>query len=81
MQCPAVHNHIGSFRDQPARGAYFGASLRRMLRDVAGAAAGAPDDRDRLAAANLGIEDALSIHVYGARHDRLGDEANQIWAD
>jgi 3-mercaptopropionate dioxygenase len=31
--------------------------------------------------ANLGTEDTLSIHVYGARHDRLGDEVNQVWAD
>ena len=30
--------------------------------------------------ANLGIETAVSIHVYGARYDRLGLEVNQIWA-
>ena len=184
---PGSHRLISpSAGPLPAAGAYFGALLRRMLRDVARAAAGAPDDRDRLVAAalarylglpglldgvdcpcaqdrytrhllhagdghsvlalvwrpgqmspvhahrtwcalgihrgwmtetffapgsggarpfgcvprregdiahspadpsaihrlaNLGIEDALSIHVYGARHDRLGDEVNQIWAD
>lgn len=31
--------------------------------------------------ANLGTEDALTLHVYGARYDRLGDEVNQVWAD
>ena len=30
--------------------------------------------------ANLCIHKAVSIHVYGARYDRLGDGVNQIWA-
>lgn len=30
--------------------------------------------------ANLGTETAISIHVYGARYDRLGHEVNQVWA-
>jgi predicted metal-dependent enzyme (double-stranded beta helix superfamily) len=30
--------------------------------------------------ANLGTETAISIHVYGARHDRLGDLVNHVWA-
>jgi predicted metal-dependent enzyme (double-stranded beta helix superfamily) len=30
--------------------------------------------------ANLGTETAISIHVYGARHDRLGDQVNHVWA-
>jgi predicted metal-dependent enzyme (double-stranded beta helix superfamily) len=38
-----------------------------------------PDTAHRLA--NLGTETAISIHVYGAPYDRLGDEVNQIWAD
>jgi 3-mercaptopropionate dioxygenase len=37
-----------------------------------------PDAIHRLA--NLGTETAISIHVYGARYDRLGHEVNQIWA-
>ena len=31
--------------------------------------------------ANLGTETAISIHVYGAPYDRLGNDVNQIWAD
>jgi hypothetical protein len=31
--------------------------------------------------ANLGTETAISIHVYGAPYDRLGDHVNQVWAD
>ena len=31
--------------------------------------------------ANLGTETALSIHVYGAPFDRLGELVNTIWAD
>jgi predicted metal-dependent enzyme (double-stranded beta helix superfamily) len=38
-----------------------------------------PDAVHRLA--NLGTETAISIHVYGAPYDRLGDQVNQIWAD
>lgn len=30
--------------------------------------------------ANLGVETALSIHVYGARYDRLGHDVNRVWA-
>jgi predicted metal-dependent enzyme (double-stranded beta helix superfamily) len=30
--------------------------------------------------ANLGTETAVSIHVYGARYDRLGHDVNHIWA-
>jgi 3-mercaptopropionate dioxygenase len=30
--------------------------------------------------ANLGTETAISIHVYGARHDRLGEQVNHVWA-
>ena len=30
--------------------------------------------------ANLGTETAISIHVYGARYDRLGHEVNHVWA-
>jgi len=37
-----------------------------------------PDAIHRLA--NLGTETAISIHVYGARHDRLGHEVNHVWA-
>jgi predicted metal-dependent enzyme (double-stranded beta helix superfamily) len=31
--------------------------------------------------ANLGTETAISIHVYGAPYDRLGDHVNQVWAE
>jgi predicted metal-dependent enzyme (double-stranded beta helix superfamily) len=31
--------------------------------------------------ANLGTEIAISIHVYGARYDRLGHEVNRVWAE
>jgi predicted metal-dependent enzyme (double-stranded beta helix superfamily) len=31
--------------------------------------------------ANLGVEPAISIHVYGAAFDRLGAELNEVWAD
>ncbi|HEX3347625.1 MAG TPA: cysteine dioxygenase family protein [Acetobacteraceae bacterium] len=31
--------------------------------------------------ANLGTEDAISIHVYGAAFDSIGQAVNQVWAD
>jgi 3-mercaptopropionate dioxygenase len=31
--------------------------------------------------ANLGTETAISIHVYGAPYDRLGEQVNQVWAE
>jgi len=31
--------------------------------------------------ANLGVEPALSIHVYGTAFARLGSDLNRIWAD
>jgi predicted metal-dependent enzyme (double-stranded beta helix superfamily) len=31
--------------------------------------------------ANVGVADALSIHVYGASYDRLGADVNQVLAD
>lgn len=50
----------------------------RRVGDVSHSAAD-PDAVHRLA--NLGTETAISIHVYGARHDRLGEHVNRIWAD
>jgi 3-mercaptopropionate dioxygenase len=41
-------------------------------------AVAAPDVIHRLA--NLGTETAVSIHVYGARYDRLGEQVNHVWA-
>jgi predicted metal-dependent enzyme (double-stranded beta helix superfamily) len=38
-----------------------------------------PDAAHRLA--NLGTQTAISIHVYGAAYDRLGEEVNQVWSD
>jgi predicted metal-dependent enzyme (double-stranded beta helix superfamily) len=52
--------------------------VERRVGDVTHAAAD-PSAIHRLA--NLGTENAISIHVYGAPFDRLGDEVNQIWAD
>jgi predicted metal-dependent enzyme (double-stranded beta helix superfamily) len=41
----------------------------------------APADLDAIhRLANLGTETAVSIHIYGARFDRLGEEVNRIWA-
>jgi predicted metal-dependent enzyme (double-stranded beta helix superfamily) len=41
----------------------------------------APADPDKIhRLANLGTIDALSIHVYGASYDRLGNDVNKIWA-
>jgi predicted metal-dependent enzyme (double-stranded beta helix superfamily) len=31
--------------------------------------------------ANLGVEPAVSIHIYGTPFERLGSDLNQIWAD
>ena len=31
--------------------------------------------------ANLGSETTVSIHIYGAAYDRLGEQINQIWAE
>jgi predicted metal-dependent enzyme (double-stranded beta helix superfamily) len=53
------------------------ACVARRTGDVAHA----PADPGRIhRLANLGTMDALSIHVYGARYDRLGQDVNQIWA-
>jgi predicted metal-dependent enzyme (double-stranded beta helix superfamily) len=52
--------------------------VQRWTGDGGHAPAG-PDAVHRLA--NLGTETAISIHVYGAPYDRLGDQVNQIWAD
>jgi predicted metal-dependent enzyme (double-stranded beta helix superfamily) len=47
-----------------------------------GDVAHAPADPDKIhRLANLGTTDALSIHVYGARYDRLGHDVNEIWAE
>jgi len=46
--------------------------------DVGHAAAG-PGAIHRLA--NVGVADALSIHVYGAAYDRLGADVNLVFAD
>jgi predicted metal-dependent enzyme (double-stranded beta helix superfamily) len=41
----------------------------------------APADPDMIhRLANLGTNDALSIHIYGAPYDRLGHDVNEIWA-
>jgi predicted metal-dependent enzyme (double-stranded beta helix superfamily) len=39
---------------------------------------GDPNAIHRLA--NLGTQTAMSIHVYGARYDRLGEQVNHVWA-
>jgi predicted metal-dependent enzyme (double-stranded beta helix superfamily) len=31
--------------------------------------------------ANLGVETAVSLHVYGADYDRLGHDVNHFWAN
>jgi predicted metal-dependent enzyme (double-stranded beta helix superfamily) len=49
----------------------------RRVGDTSHAAEG--DGIHRLA--NLGVEPALSIHVYGAAFDRLGEEVNRVFAD
>jgi predicted metal-dependent enzyme (double-stranded beta helix superfamily) len=41
-------------------------------------APGQPEAIHRLA--NLGTETAISIHVYGAPYDRLGERVNHVWA-
>jgi predicted metal-dependent enzyme (double-stranded beta helix superfamily) len=51
---------------------------QRQAGDVSHAPAD-PNAVHRLA--NLGTETAISIHVYGAPYDRLGDQVNRIWAD
>ena len=60
------------------RGAEPGACLQRRVGDTSHAPAD-PNAVHRLA--NLGTETAISIHVYGAPYDRLGDQVNQFWAD
>ena len=50
----------------------------RRAGDVNQAAAD-PDAIHRLA--NLGTETAISLHVYGARYDRLGEQVNHVWAN
>ncbi len=45
-----------------------------------GSAGGLTADEDAIhRLANLGTETAISIHVYGARYDRLGEEVNHVW--
>jgi predicted metal-dependent enzyme (double-stranded beta helix superfamily) len=59
--------------DQPAPRA----STQLQVGDISHAPA-EPGAIHRLA--NLGTETAISIHVYGARFDRLGHAVNRIWA-
>jgi 3-mercaptopropionate dioxygenase len=51
--------------------------VQRQVGDTSHAAA-AHDVIHRMA--NLGTETAVSIHVYGARHDQLGTQVNLVWA-
>lgn len=51
--------------------------VQRCVGDVGHSGPG-QDTAHRIA--NLCIRKAVSIHVYGARYDRIGDDVNQIWA-
>lgn len=51
--------------------------VQRSVGDISHAPAD-PDAIHRLA--NLGTETAVSIHVYGARYDRLSEQVNHVWA-
>lgn len=54
---------------------------RRCIQRKVGTISHAPADPNAIhRLANLGTETAISIHVYGARHDQLGQLVNHVWA-
>ena len=64
------------FRNQSSGAAPLGC-VQRCVGD-AGHSGPGQDTAHRIA--NLCIQKAVSIHVYGARYDRIGSDVNQIWA-
>jgi predicted metal-dependent enzyme (double-stranded beta helix superfamily) len=59
-----------------------GVVLRDCLPRRAGDISHSPEDVGAVhRLANLGTETVISIHVYGARYDRLGEQVNTIWAE
>jgi predicted metal-dependent enzyme (double-stranded beta helix superfamily) len=69
---------VETFFTPAAHGAVPAMSVQRRAGDVSHDAAD-PASAHRLA--NLGTQTAISIHVYGAPYDRLGNDVNTIWAD
>lgn len=54
-------------------------SCRQLLPGMVSHSDGAEEHYHRVA--NLGVETAISIHVYGVPFDRLGHGLNRIWED
>ena len=52
-----------------------------VLRGAGDVSHGSADEETLHRLANLGTQTAISIHVYGAAYDRLGDSVNRIWED
>jgi 3-mercaptopropionate dioxygenase len=69
---------VEAFFSPGSQGAVPRCCVQRRQGDISHAPAD-PSAVHRLA--NLGTETAISIHVYGAPFDRLGDQVNQVWAD
>ena len=55
------------------------ASCRQLLPGMVSHGDGDEEHYHRVA--NLGVETAISIHVYGVPFDRLGHGLNRIWED
>jgi 3-mercaptopropionate dioxygenase len=59
-----------------------GVGLRRCLPRLQGEISHAPAESEMIhRVANLGTETAVSIHVYGAAFDQLGDQVMRVWGD
>lgn len=90
-QMSSVHGHktwcvLGLHRGTLSESVFeldrSGLRLARAHQHVPGAvsvSAGDLESAHRIA--NLGIETAVSIHVYGVPFDRIGDAVNRIWAE
>jgi predicted metal-dependent enzyme (double-stranded beta helix superfamily) len=69
-------------RDGPAGGAAPRLSLDRCQPLLPGMVSHSDGDEEHYhRVANLGVETAVSIHVYGVAFDRLGHGLNRIWED
>ena len=74
--------HRGILTESLFRVGERGLQLDACRQQRVGTVSHSPAISDRIhRIANLGIETAVSIHVYGAPFEHLGHGVNQVWAD
>jgi predicted metal-dependent enzyme (double-stranded beta helix superfamily) len=77
----ALGIHSGSMTELAFANGHHGPAPLACAQRGTGATSHAAADPARIhRLANLGTETAISIHVYGVRHDRLGQDVNHVWA-